>query len=285
MATALPSLALRRLQRIGLPVGFALLTLVFVVAGFPYDRVRDVVAARASQALRAQVRMADFGPTLTLFGPGVKAQGLELAFADGQRVTLESAKLRPAWSLSWLRLRPAFHVDLKAPQGRAIGTLVVGAEPGFDGDLEDVDLGKLPLDSALSGLSLDGVASGSVDLRRTAAGPRGSFDLRASSGSIALPGVPVALPFESLTAKADVTDAHLAENVSVDLQGPMLTAQITGSIGQSPVPVGAPLDLALKVKVVDPSLRPMLAGTGLRFAQDGTADMKLTGTPGRPLLR
>ena len=53
MALAPQSPALRRLQRIGIPVGFVLLTLAFVAAGFPYDRIRDVVAARASAKMRS----------------------------------------------------------------------------------------------------------------------------------------------------------------------------------------------------------------------------------------
>jgi hypothetical protein len=57
MTTALPSPALRRLQHIGIPVGALLLTLFFVATGFPYDRVRDVVASKASLALRAQIRI------------------------------------------------------------------------------------------------------------------------------------------------------------------------------------------------------------------------------------
>jgi type II secretion system protein N len=285
MTSALPSPALRRLQRVGIPAGAVLLTCFFVAIGFPYDRIRDVVASKAGQALHAQVRMAGFGPTLSLLGPGLKATGLDVTFASGQRFSLETASVRPAWSTSWLRARPALQVDLRAAEGHAVGTVVLGAEPGFDGALEDVDLAKLPLEGVVPGLSLDGTASGDVALRRTAAGPRGSLDVVAKAGSVALPGLPVALPFETLTAKTELTEAHLAENVNVDLQGPMLTAQITGNVGQSPLPMNAPLELQLKLKVVDPALRPMLSGTGLRFAQDGTAEMRLSGTPGRPLLR
>ena len=285
MSAILANPSFVRLQRIGIPVGAVLLTLFFVAAGFPYDRVRDLVAAKAGQALRAQVRMASLGPSFSLLGPGVHVTGLDATLADGQRITLEQATLRPAWSTSWLRGRPALHVDLQGVQGRAVGTLTLGSEPGFDGDLVGVDLSKLPLESALSGLSLDGIASGEIDVKRTEAGPRGRFDLQAKGGSVALPGVPVALPFETLEAKAKLTDQFLAEGVAVELTGPMLTAQISGNVGQAPLPMAAPLDLQLRVKVVDPSLQPMLAGTGLRFGPDGSADMKLTGTAGRPLLR
>lgn len=285
MTLALPGLTLRRLQRFGIPVGAVLLTLLFVVTGFPYDRMRDVVASKAGEALRAEVRIVELGPALTPFGPALSAKGVDVAFAGGRRFTLESARVRPAWSLSWLRARPAFHVDLVAAQGRAVGTLVLGGEPGFDGSFEQLDLARLPWDAALGGLSLDGIAQARVNLRSTAAGPRGSVDIEAKAGSVALPGVAVALPFETLRAKTEVTEAHLAENLDVDLQGPMLTAAITGNVGPSPTVMNAPLELQLKMKVVDPALRPMLAGSGLRLGQDGTTEMRLTGTAGRPLLR
>lgn len=285
MSAVLSNPSFQRLQRIGIPVGAVLLTLFFVAAGFPYDRVRDLVAAQVGRALQAEVRMRSLGPSLSLLGPGVHVEGLDVALAGGQRLALDEATVRPAWSMSWLRGRPALHVDLAGPQGRAVGTLTLGAEPGFDGDLDQVDLSKLPLESALSGLSLDGIASGTLDLRRTGAGPRGSFDLEARGGSVALPGVPVALPYETLEAKGKLTDQLLAEGLEVALTGPMLTAQISGTVGQAAIPAAAPLDLALRVQVVDPSLQPMLMGTGLRFGQDGSAEMKLTGTAGRPMLR
>ncbi len=285
MATSLPSPALERLQRIGIPVGAVLLTLFFVLIGFPYDRIRDLVASQASQALQAQVRIGSLGPAFSLLGPGVEAQAVDIDLPDGRRIAVSEARLRPAWSFSWLRGRPALHIDLTATEGRAIGTLTLGAEPGFDGTLEQVDLAKLPLSAALSGLSVDGIASGEIDLRQTPAGPRGSIDLEAANGSIAVPGMPIALPFERLTAKTQLTDEHLAENLAVDLQGPMLTAQIDGNIGQSPILMNAPLELAVKMVVVDDSLRPMLAGTGIRFAQNGSAEMRLLGTAGLPVLR
>lgn len=278
-----PSLA--RLQRVGIPLGAVLLTLFFVAIGFPWDRVRDRVTASAGRLLGAEVRLASLGPSLSLFGPGVHVTGLDATLPSGQRVVLDDASVRPAWSTSWLRGRPALAVDLRGPQGRAAGTLTLGTEPGFDGELEDVDLAKLPLDSVLAGLALDGIASGEVDLERSARGPRGSFDLHAKGGSVALPGVPVALPFETLAARGSLTDAALAEGLAIELEGPMLTAAVSGRVGQAEPVLSAPLDLDVRVRVVDPSIRPMLAGTGLRFGPDGSAAMKLTGTAGRPLLR
>ncbi|MCC6640387.1 MAG: type II secretion system protein GspN [Deltaproteobacteria bacterium] len=284
-ATALSSPALRRVQRVGIPIGAVLLTLLFVAIGFPYDRLRDVVAAKAGQALGAQIRMTSLAPAVSLAGPGVAVTGLAVTLADGRQLAIEKARVRPAWSPAWLRGRPALHVDVEAAEGHAVGTLVLGAEPGFAGTLSDVDLAKLPVAGMLPGLSLDGTANGDVDLRTTPAGPRGTIDLAAHGGSVALPGLPVALPFETLTARAELSDASLAGGVDVDLQGPMLTARLRGNVGRAPVVTNAPLDLQLQLAVVDPSLRPMLAGTGLRLAQDGSAEMRLTGSVGRPLLR
>lgn len=284
-AAAAPNPTLRRAQRIGIPVGAVLLTLFFFAIGFPYDRLRDVVAAKAGALFGVQVRMASFVPTLSVFGPGVAASQLAITLPTGRQIAIERARVRPAWSTAWLRGRPALHVDLTAAEGHAIGTLVLGGEPGFSGTLSDVELASLPTAASLPGLSLDGTARAEVDLRATPAGPRGAIDVAAQSGSLALPGLPVALPFETFTATAKLTDAALASDLDVSLVGPLLSARVRGNVGQSPLPANAPLDLRVEVKVVDPSLRPMLAATGLRFAQDGTAEMRLSGSVGRPVLR
>lgn len=285
MAAVAPGSALGRLQRIGIPIGAALLTLVFVALGFPYDRLRDLAASAAGRALGTQVRIGALGPTLTSFGPGLRLTAVEVVLSGGRRVALESVRIRPAWSLGWLRGSPAFFVDVVAAEGHAVGTVSLGGQPGFDGTLADVDLAALALGDVLAGISLDGVASGDVDLHHTAAGPRGRVDLTASGGSVALPGLPMALPFETLSAKARATDAAIAEGLEIDLRGPMLTAQVTGTIAQSALVANASLDLQAAVTVVDPSLRPMLGATGLRLAQDGSARMRVSGTVARPLVR
>ena len=65
-----------------------------------------------------------------------------------------------------------------------------------------MDLGRLPLSGVAPDLALDGIARADVDVRSGERGPEGRVELHAAEGSVGLPGLPVALPFQSLDAAA-----------------------------------------------------------------------------------
>jgi type II secretion system protein N len=268
-----------------IPVAAALLTLLFVVTGFPYDRLAPAVAARVSQALGAQVSIASVGPSFSLLGPGVRASGISVLWLDGSQLKLDSLRVRPAWSFSWLRGRPALALRLAAPLGQVNGTLTLGSAPGFDGTVRDLELAKLPLQNLVPGASIDGKASGDLDLTNTPGGARGSFHVEARDGSVALPNLPFALPYTTLRGEVQLTDAALAELSSLELEGPLLSVRASGSVGRAALVLAAPLNLTLKLKVKDASVGPWLAAAGLHVGADGSSELRITGTAGQPLLR
>ncbi|HTF33854.1 MAG TPA: type II secretion system protein GspN [Myxococcota bacterium] len=268
-----------------IPLGAALLTLLFVVAGFPFDRLAPSLAARVSQGLGAQVSIASVGPSLSLLGPGVRASGVSVAWPDGSQLRLDSLRVRPAWSFAWLRGRPALALRLAAPLGQLNGTLTLGSESGFDGALHEFELAKLPLQSLVPGASIDGKASGDLDITTTPGGARGSFHVEARDGSLGLPNLPFALPYTMLRTDVRLTDAALAEISSLELDGPLLSLRASGSIGRAALLLAAPLNLSVRIQAKDSSVGPLLAAAGLRMAADGSADLRITGTAGQPLLR
>ncbi|HME69637.1 MAG TPA: type II secretion system protein GspN [Myxococcota bacterium] len=268
-----------------LPIAAALLTLLFVVTGFPYERLAPAVAARASQALGAQVSIASVGPSLSFLGLGVRASGINVAWLDGSQLKLDSLRVRPAWSFAWLRGRPALALRLAAPLGQADGTLILGSAPGFDGALRDLELAKLPLQSLVPGASIDGKATGDLDVTTTPGGARGYFHVEARDGSVGLPNLPFALPYTTLRAEVRLTDAALAEISSLELEGPLLSLQASGSIGRAALVPAAPLNLTLRLQAKDPSVGPLLTAAGLRVGADGRAELRIIGTAGQPLLR
>jgi type II secretion system protein N len=267
-----------------IPIGAALLTLLFVVTGFPYDRLAPAVAARVSQALGAQVSIASLSPSLSLLGPGVRASGFSVFWLDGSQLRLDSLGVRPAWSFAWLRGRPALALRLAAPFGQVNGTLTLGSAPGFDGMVRDLELAKLPLQNLVPGASIDGKASGTLDVTNTPGGARGSFHVEARDGSVELPPLPFAVPYTTLRAEVQLTDVALAEISSLELEGPLLSLVASGSVGRAALMPAAPLNLSLKVKAKDASVRPLLPA-GLHFAADGSSELRITGTAGQPLLR
>jgi len=268
----------------GIPLGCVLLTLFFFVTGLPTDRIGAYATAKLRAATGADVTIRELGLGLGL-PVALSAQGVSLRFAGAEPFELERAKLRPAWSLSWLRGRPAFAIDVAGPLGSADGTVTLGAEPGFDGAIDGVDLARLPLDSWLPGASADGRLRAEGVVRRTDTGPRGELTLEVGEGSLSASSLPVALPYTSLRGKLRFTDASAVEIDGLTLDGPMLAGRLEGTIGHSPIATDAPLALKLHVEAREASLRPMLEAQGLRLGPDGGADVTISGSVSAPSVR
>jgi len=126
---------------VGGPLLYLLLLAFFVFLRFPYDRLADRVEAAVQAASGMEVVIGELGPHLGLLGPGFEARDVSLMPAQGGRIPLEHLRLRPAWSLSWLRGVPAVHVDALGEMGRIAGAFALGdgGPSGFDGSLEGVD--------------------------------------------------------------------------------------------------------------------------------------------------
>jgi type II secretion system protein N len=251
-------------RRFAIPLGCLVLTTVFFVAGLPRDRIGAYATSKIQAATGAQVTIRELGLGLSV-PPALSAEGVSLRFGDAAPVELTRARVRPAWSLSWLRLRPAFVVSVAGPLGEADGTLTIGDEPGFDGSVARIDLAKLPLGGVLQGASVDGTASATGDLRRTAAGPRGELRLEARNGSLSLPNLPIALPYASLRGTLRFTDAHALELEAVAVDGPLVAGTVSGSIGHAAIANDA--------------------AQGLRLGPDGSADVTLSGSLAAPSVR
>ena len=136
----------RRLRSIGIPLACLVLVLVFLLVLFPYGRFRDVAVSRLAEATGASVSLDDLGGGLSIGGPALVATNLRFRWPDGGELLLERARVRPAWSFSWLRGQPALHLKLKGPAGRAAGTVRNGPDLGFAGRVRGVELSLLPLE-------------------------------------------------------------------------------------------------------------------------------------------
>lgn len=269
---------------VGVPIAGALLTAFFLFLGFPWDSLREVVATQASRASGARVTITKLGPGFSPLGPALVAHGVSATLSNGTIVQLDRARLRPAWSLAWFMGSAAVALDIEAPQGRVRGTFFPGSEPGFDGRLERIALASLPLSSIAPNLALDGTGQAELDVRSGEAGPEGSIVLHVSDGSIGLPGLPIALPFESFDGRGELGgDAWLVVE-KLALIGPMLSVNGTGSVGRSASLDNAPLSGKLLLDVREQSVRPMVRQLGVRLDREGRAEVELGGTLGQPDL-
>ncbi len=275
----------REVRVVWIPVACVLLVIVFFLSGLPTDRIGELASRKLGAALGTRVTIGALGPAVSWRGPVLSASEVRIALADGSSLTFDRARVRPALSLRWLRGQPALAIDAAGPAGRIDGTLYPSGEPRFDGTLAEVDLARVPLAGALPAGSFEGRATASGRVHWSAAGPQGEFELVARDGSLALPSLPIALPFATLQASVAMTDAAFAEIRSFAIEGPMLAASASGTIGRA-TPFGvAPLSLQAKVEAREASLRPLLQSAGLRPDASGVANVTIGGTAGHPSLR
>jgi len=271
------------LRLVVIPLAGLLLFLLFLHLRFPYDRLGGLVAAQIGQLTQSQIQVGELSPRLSLAGPGLSATGVTAVTRTGARIQFERAFLRPAWSLAWLRGNPAVHLDLAGTLGEAEGVATLRV-PGFHGHVRGIELAHLPLSAALPGSSLHGVADLAIDLEVGESGPVGSSGFDVKNGLLGLPGLPIQVPFTSLVGELHLGGENLAELSGLVLEGPLVSARASGTLGHAARVEAGELKLALDISA-QPGLRPPLQAAGIALAADGTAKLQVTGTPGRPQIR
>jgi len=269
------------LRKLAWGVAALLLTALFVARGLPYERLSALLSAAVARNTPLTLHIQELGPSLSLLGPGIRATDLRITAPDGAGIRLEALRLRPAWSLCWLRLRPCFHLALELAGGSADGTL--GSEPSFGGELAGIDLAQLPLGALWPGGALAGRLEATVDLSAGDQGPEGSIALEAREGSIGLPRLPLPLPFETLRARLALGGDAMLRIEELELLGPGLELRGEGQLGRAADFAQAPLDLRIEVEAQAP-LADGLRSFGVALGRDGRGTLHLTGTPTRPVV-
>jgi type II secretion system protein N len=270
---------------VGTALACILLTLFFLFLGFPYERLGERIVTELSRGSGTQLSFQDLGPYVSLRGPGFEATGVRLETADGIRLDFDRARMRPAWSLAWLRLTPAIYVDLRGPPGNVEGTVTTGQVPGFAGRLEAINLAQLPKSLVGRGTALVGTLDAVVDLRAGSPGPVGSIGLDARDGSLGAPDLlPMAVPFDELSANLRLGDGVFLEVESLETQSALFSAQVNGTVAEAPNFAEAPLNLQVKIQT-NPAFGKALRGAGIRVSRDGNASFRIRGTPTAPILR
>jgi type II secretion system protein N len=258
------------------------LTGLFVVLGFPYDRITSRIEQAITGTTGVPVHIGRVGLGIGWLAPELRAWDVDATLPSGKHLVLKRLRVRPAWSLSWLRGAPAAVIALRSPIGEIDGTVTMGREYGFTGELRQVQLGELPIGGLAPGAAFDGLANGQIDVRFTAERPAGSIQLDATKGSLTLPLLPIGVPFDALKAGIVLGGEHLAKIDVLDLQGPLVALTASGTIGQAPEAAAAPLALHAKVAVRDPSMRSVIASQGVGLDGNGEAELEIGGTLGDP---
>ena len=108
-----------------------LLTGVFLVVGFPYDRLTPRITQAIETATGARVSIGRLGLGVAWLGPQLRAWDLDVTTPGGRRIPIDRLRVHPAWSMSWLRGVPSVVVAVRSPLGEIDGTLRIGGQPAF----------------------------------------------------------------------------------------------------------------------------------------------------------
>jgi type II secretion system protein N len=274
----------RTLRIVAVIVAAVLLTSFFVYLGFPYDRLGEYLSSKIEQATGTRLTFGRLDSKLFLLGPGLVAEDVGARTASGDVWSFQRLAARPAWSMAWLQGRPAFYLDAAAPFGELRGVAVVGEPYAFDGEATGVDLAGVPLDAILPEILLEGTADIVADVVLEGGQPRGPLQLTAKEGTLGHPSLPLTIPYETITGGLNFGGEHAVLIDQLDIQSPMGTGTIRGNVGQSPVPANAALDLQIDMQAGG-AIRAAFSGMGVKFGEDGTLSVKVTGTVSRPLVR
>ena len=264
-------------------LGCVLLTLFFTYRGFPYERLGERLTRSLSRSTGSRVTIQGLGPRLQLAGPGVEIVGVRITTADGTTWSIDRARLRPAWSLSWLRLEPALHTRIEIPGGLAEGVFTLAEPLAWQGRLREVDLARLPVASLWPGAAFSGTLEGRVDLHSSPLGPDGIVRLEATGGTLSLPGMSAAVPFDQLTAALKLGENFLFGIQSLRIRSPLFSASVKGSVVRGRSIAKAAVNLQIQL-TAEPAVRPALEAADIRVSADGRATVRVGGTLAEPVI-
>lgn len=271
-------------SKLGIVVAGLLLTFFFMYLRFPYDRLAEAIETRIGNATGLRLELFDLGPSLQLLGPGIGARDVRVTLDDGAVLVFDRVRLRPAWSLSWLLGDPAVHLALEGEPGGAAGTLTLGAAPRWSGDLTDLDLDLIPAGAVMPGALLTGRADATVDIALAESGPEGTLRLIARAGSLEHPALPMVVPFETIEGDLILGGDQRAEIVSLELESPLVSGSVAGTLGHSATPETAPLRLE-GAFTVSGNIRGALNAQGVSIGNNGVVEFVVMGTPAAPIVR
>lgn len=278
-----PAFGLTGFRRaLAISVAAVALTSVFLVAGFPYDRIAPRAAAGIGSVTGTRVTIGRLGLGVTWFAPQLRAWDVHVAWPSGKAASFQSVRVHPAWSTAWLRGAPALGIELRSPLGEVDGTVIGGAEPSFDGELRQVSLALLPLQEIAAGTQLDGRVDAQLEVTIGEAGPQGRAHFEATQGSLTLPLLPIGVPFDKLSGDLALGGDTLAVLNAFDLAGPLVALTASGTVGRNANPDLAPLALKARIEAREPAVRSMLESEGVTLDASGAAAVEIGGTLGSP---
>ncbi len=268
-----------------LTVGGVILILLFAALQFPWERMRPIFESQLAMATGANVRLEALDLGISTRGPVADVMGLSMTWPGQPPFVLEMARVGPALSTSWFSGQPALAVDMAIAGGGVVGTIWPTGDLGFDGSFRDINPELLPLPQGSSPSPIDGVVSGTADVEQIAGQWAGDLRLNGQHGSVALPGLPLALPFDELAIDVTLGEDGSVEIRQASLDGPMASFDAQGAVGAAASMDLAPIDLQVDLRGVQQALHDPMRQQGIQLDGNGAGRVTVSGTASRPVLR
>jgi type II secretion system protein N len=258
--------------------------LVTAVVFFPFERLAPALARWIEAETRIATSIGALDAGFGARGPVLEARDIQLYWPTGEQFALDSLRVSPALSLAWLRGVPTLRVAGSAEFGAFEG--VVSADR-IEGDFTRFDFAALPPAwFGDAGSPLAGPVHAKVALARVAEQWSGAAQIVAADGSLALPGSPVAIPYEALKADLRLDEVGTLHVESVALSGPMVAAQAQGEVAAGYAgPATGAIAIEADLTRMDPALVPALAAFGVQFDARGAGHLSISGTPEQIVIR
>jgi type II secretion system protein N len=274
----------RPLIAIGVPCAGVLLVALFLIRGFPYDKLGELIANRIEQSHGIHLALGEVGPTLQLAGLALEGTQLRVAFPARSPQQIDRALIRPAWSLSWFAGEPAFHIELESPSGSADGTLHWNDVVSWVGTIRDARAELPPVADWVPIGGFEGILAATHDVSMGEDGLEGLVEFEIRDGSTAIPGFSAPLPFERLTAVVILGGDAYAKLTSLNFEGPLASGSGSGKIARAARIDGAPIGFEFQINI-KPELSRSVRGGGAKINSAGDALVRISGTVARPKVR
>jgi hypothetical protein len=176
---------------------------------------------------------------------------------------------------------------IESQVGDAAGVVTLGDSPGWQGRLRGVELDALPRGQAVMVVNLSGRLDADVDVRWLPRGEgrrelAGSLYVEAHDGSVSSENMPFEIPYDRMQGEIELGGDHFARVEAFSIEGPLVSAEAHGSVGEAHEFSQRPLDFEVSYEMESPELRSLLRGFGLRLAPSGTGTVKIRGTFANP---
>jgi type II secretion system protein N len=267
---------------VGIPIVVALI-LIFIALNFPWDSLTRRIEFEISAASGGRVSIQSLAPALTARGPVLRALDVRVEHPAIDQVRLRELELAPRFSLSWFSGNPRLRIWADGDLGIVDGVFVLGAAPEFVGNVERVDLARLPLRLDASRLRLAGTLDARTDVVLDPGGTlKGRVEFESLSLVIESDTLPMPIPFTRTVGVVLILDSGATQIESMVVEGPLVEGNLSGEIGLVHRSQSPPIDLELNVRIVDPVLRSLAPAAGLPISRQGAVDVRVRGTIDAP---